>query len=154
MYNAGCQVELKDIGATVKYRGRNGLQGRKCTTNNFWFIKLVKGGTSKSNNKTPQNHSSTHFGTQAVAQFHQPPNQLAYISILTSSHIQLAMFHHQSAVSPPASTSIEAIRNGQFKSFLGLTATLIAKHLPPSKATVKGHMVCTRQGGCYDRNQR
>ena len=41
---------------------------------------------------------------------------------------------------------LRAIANNQLDSFPGLTYDLINKHLPPSTATEKGHMIRTRQG--------
>ena len=66
--------------------------------------------------------------------------------IPTSSKAELAMYYHQILCSPPASTMIKAIKNNQLRSFPGLTIELITKHLPPSTATEKGHMIRTRQG--------
>ena len=170
----GCEVELKDIGATVKYRGKNVLQGRKCTNNHLWFVKLVNGSTNnaETNARTPQLTQPKHPQAANVAAHHVPnptchpsyaptppqsnmiPHHGAFSMIPTSSHAQLAMFYHQCVGSPPVSTFVKAIRNGQFRSFPGLTAELITKHLPPSKATAKGHMVRQRQGVQSTRNQR
>ena len=49
---------------------------------------------------------------------------------------------------------LKAIRNNQLVSFPGLTYELISKHLPPSSATDKGHMVRTRQGACSTRSNQ
>ena len=182
--NAGCQVELKDIGATVKYRGKIVLQGKKCTNNHLWFVKLVNDSTENAKEKSggpiliqEQHPQSANAIAHKPAQPNWPPHKMpnptsyptypptcplpnmvphhgAFSMIPTSSHAQLAMFYHQSVGSPPASTFVKAIRNGQFKSFPGLTAELITKHLPPSKATAKGHMVRKRQGVQSTRSQR
>jgi len=64
--------------------------------------------------------------------------------IPTSSQEELAMYYHQCLCSLPKSSMLKAIRNGQLSSFPGLTNYLISKHLPPSTATDKGHMVWTR----------
>ena len=56
------------------------------------------------------------------------------------------MYLHQCLCSPPKSALLEAIRNKQLDSIPGLTYDLIAKHLPPSTDTEKGHMIITRQG--------
>jgi hypothetical protein len=64
----------------------------------------------------------------------------------TTSQEELAMYYHQCLCSPPKSAMLKAIRNGQLKSFPGLTYELISKHLPESAATEKGHMIRTRQG--------
>ena len=56
------------------------------------------------------------------------------------------MYLHQCLCSPPKSALLKAIRNKQLDSIPGLTYDLIAKHLPLSTATEKGHMIRTRQG--------
>ena len=172
--NAGCEVELKDIGATVKYRGKIVLQGKKCTNNHLWFVKLVNGSTNDAEHKprtppltqaksqpaantaahrtTHPTYHPTYAPTQATPNI--TPHHGAFNMVPTSSHAQLAMFYHQCIGSPPVSTFVKAIRNGQFRSFPGLTAELITKHLPPSKATAKGHMVRRRQGVQATRSQR
>ena len=94
-------------------------------------------------------HIPTYMAANAVSHQHA-----AFSIITTSSRAQLAMYHHQSLGSPPASTLLKAIRNHQLRTFPGLTTELISKHLPPSKATAKGHMVRTRQGVQSTRNQR
>ena len=47
---------------------------------------------------------------------------------------------------PPKSTLLKASCNKQLESISGLTYNLIAKYLPPSTATGKGHMVHRHQG--------
>jgi len=68
------------------------------------------------------------------------------------------MYYHQCLGSPPKSTILKALRNktgeNQLKTFPGLTFELISKHLPPSSATDKGHMVRTRQGVRSTRSNR
>ena len=61
------------------------------------------------------------------------------------SQPELAHYHHQSLWSPPTSTVIKSINNGQLRSFPGLLAKIMTK-LPPSTATAKGHMHRQRQG--------
>jgi len=69
-------------------------------------------------------------------------DQVEYMSHAhhTSTKAKLAEYHHQSLFSPPEVTLIQAIKNEQLKSFPGLIAELISKHLPQSTATYKGHM--------------
>ena len=66
----------------------------------------------------------------------------------TSSQAELAMYHHQSLGSPPKSTLLQAIKRHPdlYSTFPGLNYELISKHLPPSEATGKGHMIQRRQG--------
>ena len=66
----------------------------------------------------------------------------------TSSKAELDMYHHQSLGSPPKSTLLQDIRRHPdlYSTFPGLNYELIIKHLPPSEATEKGHMLQRRQG--------
>ena len=72
--------------------------------------------------------------------------EIAANIIPTSTKEELEMYLHQCLCSPPKSELIKAIQNKQLDSIPGLTYDLIAKHLPPSTATEKGHMIRTRQG--------
>ena len=59
----------------------------------------------------------------------------------TTNMEELAKYHHQSVCSPTKSAFLRGIANLQFRAFPGLTYKLINKHLPPSTATDKGHMI-------------
>ena len=56
------------------------------------------------------------------------------------SDSELAAYLHSTAGCPPKSTFIQAIKNGNFTSWPGLTTDLVTKHLLPSLATAKGHI--------------
>ena len=64
------------------------------------------------------------------------------------------MWYHQVLCSPPKITLLKVIKNGQLKTFPGLSYELINKHLPKSTATYKGHMTRRRQGSQSTQNQR
>ena len=70
---------------------------------------------------------------------------IAYSAYQTSTKSELAKYHHQSLWLLPVTTLIKAIKNNQLSSLPGLTQKLMAS-LPPSTATIKGHMHRTRQG--------
>lgn len=53
---------------------------------------------------------------------------------------ELVQFLHASCCNPSPSTFIVAVKNGNFITWPGLTAELIEKYLPPSSATIKGHL--------------
>jgi hypothetical protein len=57
----------------------------------------------------------------------------------------LAAFLHACAFSPLPSTFLRAVQCGHFKSWPGLTMTLITKHLAKSLATSKGHLRMEQQ---------
>ena len=58
---------------------------------------------------------------------------------ITKTKLNLIMFYHAACFSPPKSTFIQAIKRNAFTSWPGLTAELVAKYLPKTEATVKGH---------------
>jgi hypothetical protein len=55
-------------------------------------------------------------------------------------------FVHQSLCNPPRSSLLAAIRNGFLRGAPHLNFKSVAKYLPPSMATAKGHMKRPRQG--------
>ena len=80
--------------------------------------------------------------------------EMIFNLIKTSDPVELAMFYHQVLCSPPKSTLMKAIKNGQLRTFPGLTYELIRDYLPESTATDKGHMIRKRSGVQSTRNQR
>ena len=56
-----------------------------------------------------------------------------------STKPDLAMYYHRADFSPVPSAFIQAINNGAFASWPGLTAGLIFKDLSKSLATAKEH---------------
>jgi hypothetical protein len=59
--------------------------------------------------------------------------------------VDLAIYYHRALFSPPPATLINAINQGFFSTWPGLTADLISRHLPKSTATDQGHMKLVRQ---------
>ena len=80
--------------------------------------------------------------------------EMGYSTIKTSILAELAIYHHQTLCSRPKSTLLKAITNFQLKSCPGLTYELIKKHLPPSTASHKGHMVWTRKNSQSTRSNQ
>ncbi len=62
------------------------------------------------------------------------------------SKSELAEYFHACCGSPTKSTFLQAIKQGNFATWPGLTHDLISKHLSPSIATSKGHLTQERQG--------
>jgi hypothetical protein len=58
----------------------------------------------------------------------------------TSNQKELINYLHAACPSPVKSTWIEAITNGNFTSWPGLTELAVDKYLSKSSATVKGHL--------------
>ena len=59
---------------------------------------------------------------------------------------QLMQFLHASAGFPPKPTWIQAINQGYYTSWPGLTASRVRKYLPESEETALGHLKQTKQG--------
>jgi len=57
----------------------------------------------------------------------------------------LVAFLHATAGYPVKSTWLRAIKNNFYKSWPGLTYTLIAKYCPTADATIQGHMAQPQQ---------
>ena len=66
-------------------------------------------------------------------------NKLNVIIHKKSTNIELAQFLHGACFSPPKSTFIQAIKNGNFLTWPGLNPPLIRK-MPDSVSTAKGHL--------------
>ena len=58
----------------------------------------------------------------------------------------LIRWHHASAGYPVKITWIDAIRQGNYMGWPGLSARLVQKHLLPSEHTANGHLHLTKQG--------
>ena len=69
--------------------------------------------------------------------FKKSTNYLVNNAFAMATNPDLAMYYHRAAFSPVPTTSISAIKNGNFSTWPGLTAELISKHLPKSLATEK-----------------
>ena len=124
------------------------LKGYKCNKTGLWMVPL------DTTARTTQMQVQENCEVLDHMQFANFAYEFLGNIIPTSSKEELAMYYHQCLCSPPRSTLLKAIRNGQLRSFPGLTYELIAKHLPPSTATEKGHMVRTRQGVRSTHSQR
>ena len=72
----------------------------------------------------------------------------------TGSKSVLAIYHHQTLGSSPVPTIVKACCNNKLNTFPGLESKLILRHLLPSRATNKGHMIRPRSGIQSTRNNR
>ena len=133
--NAGCEVTLTDIDCQIKHLGRIVLRGSKFTRKGLWMIKLTN--TAKA---TPSIRNPHQIQTENT--LFQPTTEHIINNVTpTSSKPVLVMYHHQTLGSLPVPTIAKACHNNQLNTFLGLYSKLILHHLPPSRATAKGHMI-------------
>ena len=132
-------LDVWGIGVEVRYRGQTIIKGSKCTRAVLWMVPL----------SSPKYTTTSSRSNQQSTNKCNSSNEL-YAGNLhkTSSQAELAMYHHQSLGSPPKTTLLQAIKRhpNLYSTFPGLNYEVISKHLPPSEATEKGHMIQRRQG--------
>ena len=146
--NAGCELTFTKIDFQVKHLGRIVLRGSKCTGTGLRIIKLTN--TAK---VTP--YISKPQQIQTANTLIQPTTYHIINNVLpTSSKPVLEIYHHQKLGYPPVPTIVKACRNNQLNKFPGIESTIILRHLPPSRATAKGHMIRPRSGIQSTRNNR
>jgi hypothetical protein len=124
---AGCEVAITNNEMQVKYEGKVVLQGKKCKRTGLWLIPLT----------------ATSTGLDGEG---QDTEEVAGNVYHTSSRAEWIQYLHQACFSSTIATWCKAIDNDQFLSFPGLTSDAVRKYLPPSTATVKGHMARPQQG--------
>ena len=147
LFNAGCEVVYTNTDCQVKHLGRIILRDSKCTRTGLWMIKL------DNTYKITPDSSNPH---QVQRNTHIQPTITHIINnvILTSSKPILEMYHHQTLCSPPVPTIVKACCNNQLNTFPGLDASIILRHLPPSRSTEKGHMIRPRSSIQSTKNNR
>jgi hypothetical protein len=121
----GCTVTFEKDKCCIFFKGREILRGPRNPKSRLWEIPLSKNGT------TVQLQPSNQHAANAMHH--------------TSNKVDLMKFLHQSCFSPVPSTWIRAVDNNQFTTWPGLSAKNIRKYLPPSPASLKGHMDRTRK---------
>ena len=75
----------------------------------------------------------------------QEHNKLNVIIRKRQTKQQLATYLHATCLSPTPRTFMQAIKQNNFITWLGLTPELISKHLQKSIATIRGHQESERQ---------
>ena len=77
--------------------------------------------------------------TSALTQLHKQ-HKMGIIIRKKQTHHDLIRYLHAACFAPVPSTWKRAIKNNNFVTWPGLTVDLINRHLPPSIATVRGHV--------------
>jgi hypothetical protein len=99
--------------------------GTRNDTNGLWTIPLAPK-TSEPQTPSTRSHHTRHSANSAIRDINTKQD--------------LAAFLHACAFSPSPSTFLRAIERNHFRSWPGLTSSLITKHLSKSLATSKGHL--------------
>ena len=87
--------------------------------------------------KQTKNHSLNNIPIHSVIK--NLNTKLNVIIHKNSTKVELAQFLHGACFSPPKSAFVQAIKNGNFLTWLGLTLSLVQK-IPDSVCTAKGHL--------------
>jgi hypothetical protein len=83
--------------------------------------------------------------TSTTSHIQQPTQHAAHNTYASTTKADHVKFLHAACGSPVPSTWLQAIEDGHFTSWPGLTTDFVRKHLPMSPATVKGHLHQQRQ---------
>ena len=145
----GCEVTLTEHKMVVRKNNDVILTGQRNYIDGLWDVEL--------DITLPQQNTTTDIILKHLQQLHTSkqflPCQSAFPSAAqklqykanviikkSQTKTELAKYLHATCWSPPPSTFINAIRNGNFVTWPGLTPALIRNHLHKSLATAKGHL--------------
>lgn len=134
--DAGCSALFDSLRATIFYKNRPIITGTRIPPG-LWYTTIP----TKTNGLTDPLKEKIIVNPTMIQQAGQQSANAANATTTTAEHIQ---FLHAAAFSPATSTWIDAIRNGHFITWPGLTVEAVKKHLPKSFATAQGHLDQTR----------
>ena len=133
--NVRCEVTFTKIDCQVKHLVRIVLRGIRCTVTGLCMIKITNTAKVTPSISNPQQ-------IQTSITLIQPTTEHIINNVIpTSSKPVLEMYHHQILGFPPVPNIVKACRKNQLNTFPGIESKLILRHLPPSRATAKGHMI-------------
>ena len=136
---AGCKVIFDNEKCQVVYKENIILTGYKDTISDLWTLPILP----------DDSHRTTLAATQQSSPgpgFSDAPSEVATFSYHRTTKENNVKFMHQSLCNPPRSSLLAAIRRGFLRGAPHLNLKAVAKYLPPSMATAKGHMKRPRQG--------
>ena len=126
----GCTAIFDNATVTIQKDTQTILTGQRDPTTNLWTIPLTMASPHICPNIMASPRTNEHTALNA------------YDATNKADHVK---FLHAACGSPVPTTWIQAINNGHFLSWPGLTADLVRNHLPKAIATVKGHLHQQRQ---------
>jgi hypothetical protein len=129
----GCKVLFDDDKCQVIYNSKVILTGYKDPVSDLWTLPNLP---SEPTRTTPDAPHPLPLG-RCIS---DTPQELANFSYHRTSTENNVKFMHQSLCNPPNSSLLEAIRRGFLRGAPHLKGKNVAKYLPPSMATSKGHM--------------
>ena len=123
--NDNCTILLTKHQLHTIKEGKEILQGYQNLSDGLWDIPLP--------------------GSAKVQPTRTTKHKLNIIIRKKQPAIDLVKYLHAACFSPVVSTWIRAIENNNFLTWPGLTTKLIKQHLPPSVATIQGHITREKQ---------
>ncbi len=136
---AGCKVVFDDEKCQVFYNSKAILTGFKDPVSDLWTLPILP------NNSTRTSLDATRQPSPCPS-FGDAPSESACFSYHRTTQENNVKFMHQSLCNPPKSSLLTAIRRGFLRGAPHLTLKSVAKYLPPSTATAKGHLKRPRKG--------
>jgi len=150
---------LKSADVEIEEKAEPLLIGPR-TADGLWTLRIKNNNTTAKNNNTETNNNTEQNNNNATTTTmvrYDPTQTETMVRYDLHSHIAhsayhqanqpaLATFLHSTAGSPPLKTFCNAIDNGFFATWPGLTSKFIRKYLEKSVATVMGRQKRMRQG--------
>jgi hypothetical protein len=121
--DSDCKIVLDKKFIHIHHKGKLVLQGTRSPVTRLWHLHLPA--FSAPSNTPPLSTTPSHCAN----------------AILPSGDLTSRIaFYHAALFSPTVSTWCKAIDSGFLTTWPELTSTQVRKHLPPSEATIKGHL--------------
>jgi hypothetical protein len=136
---AGCQVLFNDNQCQVIYNGKVILTGYKDPVSNLWTLPIIP--VNRAWTTLDAQHQSP-LGPCRSGALHHAIN-FSYHQTTKESNVK---FMHQSLCNTPKSSLLATIQRGFLHGAPHFSKKAIAKYLPPSPATSKGHIKQPRKG--------
>ena len=145
-----CTVTFDKRKVTVKNtKGATILQGDRDTNSPLWLVPINNDVLTHQRLQMRQHRKQRPHSLRRSAQLQQQPTRAPNQQALSAYHQRtlprLAAYLHACAGYIPPATWIRAINNGWFSTWPGLTAKMVAKHLPKSVPTTMGRLHMTRK---------
>ncbi len=136
---AGCRVVFDDEKCQVFYENNIILTGFKDPVSDLWTLPIHPHASLRTTLDVKRQSSPGPCLSDA-------PSEHASFSYHRTTQENNVKFMHQSLCNPPKSSLLAAIRRGFLRGAPHLNLRSVAKYLPPSMATAKGHLKRPRKG--------
>jgi hypothetical protein len=136
---AGCKVVFDNEKCQVLYNNKVILSGFKDPVRDLWTLPIL----------SDDSHRTSHGATRHLSSsplFDDTPSKVASFSYHRTTKENNVKFMHQSLCNPPKTSLLATIRRGFLRGAPHLDLKSIAKYLPPSMATAKGHLKRPQKG--------